>query len=259
MLEKAGQYIIFGVLIGALLLIAEGCTGYRLSLQGFELDRLTESRMAKNEGEKYENAAAYHNDIGVLFEREGKLEEALKHYRIARQIDPALLIASVNAGNVWVKLDNFQQAVSCYRFVLHRQPEHPRALNNLAWVYILMGEQLDEAVLLLNKAIAADPEHRYRYLDSLGWARYLKGETEAALEILLNALEETPEEEAQLLAETHYHAGRIYCSRGNPAQARFHFDKSLTFDPSPEREKEIRRIFGSGCYHAERENGDPLN
>ena len=201
--------------------------------------------MVSGDGREGELTAAYHNDLGVLFEREGNLKEALKQYRLAREIDPGLVVASINAGNVWIKLDNLQQAVSCYRFALEREPDHPRALNNLAWVYILMGEQLDEAVSLLKKAIASDPDHRYRYLDSLGWAYYLKGETETGLKTLLSALEETPGEETHLLAETHYHLGRIYHSRDNYEQAGLHFAKSLELNPSPQREDEINKLLAA--------------
>ena len=47
--------------------------------------------------------AAYHNDLGVLLEKEGELTDALEQYRLARTEEPDLDPGLYYAGNVNVK------------------------------------------------------------------------------------------------------------------------------------------------------------
>lgn len=218
------------------------CSHYQVTVQGINLDHLAASRKAPQPDRLRDAEAAYHNDLGVLLEREGDLEGALEHYKTAQKKDPKLNVAYINAGNVCVKLNNLAGAVYYYCTALDLEPDHPQALNNLAWVYILQGENLLSAISLLEKAIATDPHHRYRYLDSLGWAHYRNDNQEEAIAVLQSALEQTPLEETYLLGETHYHLGLIYHSQENHELSRAHMEKSLELNPSPEREQEVRSL-----------------
>ena len=66
--------------------------------------------------------AAYHNDLGVLLEKEGELTDALEQYRLARTEDPDLILAYINAGNVNVSgegeasraQDHFRKSMEIY-------------------------------------------------------------------------------------------------------------------------------------------------
>ncbi len=222
-----------------LVLALAGCSSYRVVVQGVDFDRLGESRIAPADPEGDKREAVLHNDLGVYLERDGDLAAALEQYRIARLRDPGLVIAYINAGNVRVKLNEFEEARKLYREALELEPENPQALNNLAWVLVIENRDLAEAVALLRRALAADPEHRYLYLDSLAWARYRRGETAAARETLREALDQTPPEESYLLAEAHYHLGVILRAEGEEEQAIFHFRESLRLHPDPEREREL--------------------
>jgi tetratricopeptide (TPR) repeat protein len=219
-----------------------GCSSYRVTIQGVTLDHFIESRPVAPDSMAARRKAAYHNDLGVLLEKEGELTDALEQYRLARKEDPDLVLAYINAGNVNVKLEKLTEAEDLYRHALELDPDQTEALNNLAWVHILRGENLDEAVTLLERAIRADQENSYRYLDSLGWAMYIEGKADEAMDTLKKALSETPPEEKYLLGETHYHLGLIYRGEGETSLAENHFQESLKIYPSPEREKEI----GSG-------------
>lgn len=236
------QFRVKWLLPGFFCLLSAGCSGYRLTVQGVELDRLAGSQPAGIPDEPAGSEAAQHNDLGVALEKEGELEHALRQYKIARRKDPALVVAIVNAGNVCVKLNNLAGAVYYYQSALEREPDNPRALNNLAWVYILQGEKLPSAISLLERAIAADPDHRYLYLDSLGWAYYQNGRAVEAISVLKNALEETPPGDGYLLGEANYHLGVIYHSQGKREKAVTHFKKCLELNPSPERESEIELL-----------------
>lgn len=229
-------------LVILLALSLAGCSSYRMVVQGVDVDRLIESRTAGTGSAGERREAAFHNDLGVLLEREGDLEGALEQYRIARAKDPGLVLAYINAGNVRVKLGDLEGAEQLYRQALEREPENPQTLNNLAWGLILEGRRLDEATALLERALASDPDRPYLYLDSLGWALYRRGEIEPARATLLTALERIPEEESYLLSETHYHLGVILQEAGEAEAAAGHFEKSLRYHPDPDRKRELEKI-----------------
>ena len=232
------------LLVIVIILSLSGCADYRVTIQGVNLDHFIASRPVDSDSLAVKRQAAAHNDLGVLREREGDLTGALEQYRIARKQDPELVLAYINAGNVKVKLNKLTAAADLYRQALQREPDQPEALNNLAWVYLLRRKNLPEAINLLNQAIRADPENRYRYLDSLGWAMWIGGRREAALSTLTDALTETPPEEKYLRGETHYHLGLIYHEQGDKQLAEAHFRQSLEEYPAPEREEAIRRMEG---------------
>ncbi len=213
---------ITGYLLLFLLSILPGCSSYRVYVQGVDLDHFIESRPVAPDAREVKREAAYHNDLGVLLEREGELESALEQYRIARRKDPTLILAYINAGNVFVKLNKLTEAEKLYRQALDQEPDQALALNNLAWVFILRGEDLTSAIGLLERAIEVDQENRYLYLDSLGWALYRDGRVAEAVETLNDALKETPPEETYLLGEAHYHLGIIHHEQGESRPADEH-------------------------------------
>ena len=229
--------------------VLAGCADYAITVQGVPLDRWSEavSPVVADGGSGRE--AARRNDRGVLLEREGDLEGALRQYRLALESDPAFVTAWINAGNAYLKLANPAEAGRCYQRALELDPDNPRALNNLACVQLgrkdapaVAPGRIPEAIALLERAIAADPDRRYLYLDSLGWALYLDGKTAEALAVLSEALEKTPSGDDYLLAETHFHLGVVRKDRGERAEAIAHFQESLKRAPGTERKREINAL-----------------
>ncbi len=217
-----------------------GCGSYRVRWQGVELPPSAASR-THPEGDEASRAVRY-NNLGVYFERQGEPEKALDYYRRARELDPFLTVARINAGNVNLRMGNLPAAAARYREALEIEQDHPRALNNLAWVYLQQGEKVEESLVLARRAIEADPDHRYLYLDTLGWALWKAGRTAEALQTLEEAREITPEEEAYLLGMTHYHLGVIHGEMGEGETAARHLRRSLEYRPSPELERKIRML-----------------
>ncbi len=220
-------------------LLVTGCSGYQVTVQGINLDQLPGESPDEGPAQTSAEEAAHHNDLGVILEKDGDFERALQQYKIAQQKDPRLIEAFINAGNVSVKLNNLAGAEYYYRRALRRKPDHPRALNNLAWIYLLQKRKISSAITLLGKAVAADPDHRYLYLDSLGWAYYLDDRAAEAISVLKSALKETPPEDKYLLGEANYHLGVIYRAQGKREKATTHLKKCLELNPSAERELEI--------------------
>lgn len=98
-------------------------------------------------------SAEEHNDLGVAYESAGKLDLAKREYRRALRLDGDLTVARVNLGNVEAASGRWSVAEKHYRRALRQAPDHPRALNNLAWVLFRQDRKLDEAERLARRAL----------------------------------------------------------------------------------------------------------
>jgi len=99
--------------------------------------------------------------------------------------------------------------------------ERARVMNHLGYLLATRGEQLDEAVTLVQRALQEDPG-RPEYLDSLGWAHYKKGELNDALKYLAAAAEKLPEH-----SEIQDHLGDVQLRRGALPEAIAAWTKAL--------------------------------
>jgi Flp pilus assembly protein TadD len=92
-------------------------------------------------------------DLGLAYEREGRLDLAAREYRKALGRDAGLVRARVNLGNVRAAQGRFRDAERCYRRALRDAREDGDALNNLAAVLVRQRRRLDEAERLARRAV----------------------------------------------------------------------------------------------------------
>lgn len=110
--------------------------------------------------------ATEHNDLGLVYEREGKLDLAAREYRKAVRLDPRLARARVNLGNVAAAEGRWSAAEKSYRRAL-RDEELPDALNNLAVALVRQSKGLDEAERLAARAVGLGGERDSLYRATL--------------------------------------------------------------------------------------------
>ncbi|MBT3584679.1 MAG: tetratricopeptide repeat protein [Halobacteriovoraceae bacterium] len=77
------------------------------------------------------------------------------------------------------------------RKVLKKNPENPHALNFLGYSLLERGIKLDEALMLIKKAVKLKPKDGY-IRDSLGWFYYKQGDIQKALVEIKKAWELVP-------------------------------------------------------------------
>lgn len=97
-----------------------------------------------------------HLNLGSLYERAGKYDEALKHYLEIIRIEPKHVQMHYMAGNMYLKTNNVDQAVNYYQKTLEMFPGHLEAKKQLAECMIRRGRR-DEAAAYLRQVIQASP------------------------------------------------------------------------------------------------------
>ena len=105
-------------------------------------------------------------NLGVSYERGGKLDLALREYERAAT-GSTESIALTYQGNIYSAWTNLPAAEQKYRAALKLNPDNVVALNNLAWLLGQEGRSLDEAESLIRHALELDPEPRDDYENTL--------------------------------------------------------------------------------------------
>jgi tetratricopeptide (TPR) repeat protein len=75
--------------------------------------------------------------------------------------------------------------------MIAEDPKNADALNSLGYMFAERGQKLDEAVTLVERALAIEPGNG-AYLDSLGWAYYKQNRFEQAETPLREAAKQLP-------------------------------------------------------------------
>jgi len=121
-------------------------------------------------------------------------------------------------------------AVGAFRKVLEQQPEFPEALNYLGYMWAERGENLEEALTMIQKAVRVDPDNG-AYVDSLGWVFFQLGRHEEALTHLRRAAQLVPGDGTVL-----EHLGDALLAVGQVEEAREAYLRALELEDANTRQ-----------------------
>lgn len=138
-----------------------------------------------------------------------------------------------------------------FRQALALNPGQPQVLNYLGYSFVDRGENLTEALEMINQAVTAEPNSGY-IIDSLAWAYFRLGRYQDAL---------APMEKASLLEPVDPivtdHLGDVYWAVGRKLEARFQWRRALSFKPTEKDGARIQRKLDIGLDAVLAEEGAP--
>ena len=184
-----------------------------------------------------------------------KFVEAIKVY------DTALSMIATPGPENWAlyyargicheRQNEFPLAEADMRKALELQPDEPQVLNYLGYSYVDRGENLDEALDMIKRAVKARPDSGY-IIDSLAWAYFRLGRYPDAL---------APMEKASLLEPVDPvvtdHLGDVYWAVGRTREAEFQWHRALSFKPTDKDATRIRKKLEKGLDAVLAEEGAP--
>lgn len=142
--------------------------------------------------------------------RAGEADEVLSQ---AATRFPSEISVPFQRGALLEQRKDYTGAEAAFREALARDPLHAPSLNYLGYMLAERGERLDEAVSLVERALAIDPDNG-AYLDSLGWAFFKQKRFDRAEPLLRRAAEQAP---ANSVVQEHY--GDVLWAAGKRLEA----------------------------------------
>jgi tetratricopeptide (TPR) repeat protein len=145
----------------------------------------------------------------------------------------------------------WDKAEADLRKALSLNPDQPQVLNYLGYSFVDRGENLEEALGMIERAVAARPDAGY-IIDSLAWAYFRLGRYDDALPQM---------ERASLLEPVDPvvtdHLGDVYWAVGRQLEAQFQWRRALSFEPAEKDAVRIRRKLEIGLDAVLAEEGAP--
>ena len=123
-----------------------------------------------------------------FYRRARRFPEAEAALRRARELDPKNLSVLFQLGAVLERAKRPDEAEAVFREALHLEPDSAAVLNYLGYMNADRNVHVEEALTMVQKAVALDPATP-AYQDSLGWALYRLNRLETAEEAVRKALE----------------------------------------------------------------------
>ncbi|MFA5703403.1 MAG: tetratricopeptide repeat protein [Advenella sp.] len=168
--------------------------------------------------EEEEDAVRIRLTQALIYRNAGKADQAIRYLRQADKDIPRNALIKYELAMMYEQQGSFEEMETLLREVISLKPSSPDAYNALGYVFADRNMHLDEAQLLLDRAVALAPDNPF-ILDSMGWLQFRLGNLELALEYLENAFELS--EQADIAA----HLGEVLWVKGDKDRARDIFMK----------------------------------
>ena len=137
------------------------------------------------------DTAEVHNQVGVSYKKQGRLDEALASYTQAIALKSDYAEAHSNLGNTLKSLGRLEEAEASYTQAIALKPEFPAAHFNLGSLLQQLG-RLEEAKVSYTYAIALKPDYELAHY-GLGIVFYIMGNEDLALESIVKAHDFAPQ------------------------------------------------------------------
>lgn len=184
----------------------------------------------------YPDLAPVQSALGDLQRQQENYKDAITAY------DSAIDHTESDSNAMWFlhyargisheRLDQWDSAEADFRRALELNPDQPQVLNYLGYSMVEQQVNLDEALGMIERAVATEPDSGY-IVDSLGWALYRLGRYDEAVGHMETAVQLMPVDPV-----VNDHLGDVYWAVGRTREAEFQWKRALSFVDPAEKDPE---------------------
>ena len=168
--------------------------------------------------------AAYHSNLGTIFQAQGELDKAAACFERALVLKPFWPELHSNLGNVLESQEKLEEAAACQERALALKPDCAEAYSNLGNVRQTQG-RLDDAVECYERALAINPDYADAH-NNLGNALTELDKIDQAAAHYERALVAKPD-----WAYAHNNLGNALARLGRTDDAKAHYVRALALKP----------------------------
>jgi tetratricopeptide (TPR) repeat protein len=218
--ERAGQQgRRFGALAGMILLLLLGVATWRQAQIYRDVATLWGDTLMKDP-----RSWMAHNNLGSVLFEQGKIDDALGHFKQAALFKPDFAETHNNLGLALARLGREPEAVAQYKEAVRLRPDFADAYNNFGLLLKTQGK-LAEAVAQYEQALRIKP-HYAEARRNLGMALARLGRMAEAVEQWEQALGIGPDD-----SETEYDLGVALDQLGRKDEALAHYERAVRLNP----------------------------
>ena len=185
---------------------------------------------------RFPDMAVVQSTLGDVLRQKEDYTDAVKAYDRAIELIPeggrGRWFAHYARAIAHERLDNWTEAEADFRKALELNPEQPQVLNYLGYSMVEQQVNLDEALDMIERAVAKEPDSGY-IVDSLGWVLYRLGRYDEAVGHMERAVELMPVDPV-----VNDHLGDVYWAVGRAREAEFQWKRALSFVDATDTDSE---------------------
>lgn len=164
--------------------------------------------------------------LGRIHIAEGLDQQAKADLQSAIRANPREITNYMALGSLYEKESNWKEAQGLYERAYHLDPTSPQVLNDLAYLYLEHGGDINVALSLAQAARQRLPDSPHT-ADTVGWAYYKLGLPEPAVMQLRESVQKSPNNPTY-----QYHLGMAYMAAGHLDSAARSLQQALRDSPN---------------------------
>jgi len=182
-------------------------------------ETLWQDTLAKNPG-----CWLAHNSLGEALLKQGRLQEAMEHWKLSVKLKPDEALPHNNLGSAFNQLGQTDAAINEFETALQDRPDYAIGHYNLACALAQAG-RTDEATRQFQSAINLEPD-RPEFHKQFGLTLAKNNQTAAAIRQFEAAIRLQPDD-----VDTHFYLGNALLKQGQADEAGGEFQAALRLEP----------------------------
>jgi C-terminal processing protease CtpA/Prc/Flp pilus assembly protein TadD len=208
-----------------------GQSGFAGAHASVDMTSLLQAEISKNP-----TRADLQWSLGQEYRTAKNFKAALECFRKVRELAPNNANAHLSFALMLEATGQGAQARPVYEQILKLQPDNAVALNNLAFRMAQNGNDLDQALTLVQRAKQMLPNNA-NVADTMGLIYIKKGRNDDAIRLFRELVERNPAD-----VSAHLHLALALLQKGDKLQARKELEICVQNRPNPTQEAEIKDL-----------------